>query len=165
MVLFRERGRGRGHDRHFFRCGHIEMQLRAHGVSYLTTAGQTPAPGQQVRAQDLLFFRQGIGRHGQVMEADPAAAATAQTGTKGHGRRQPAQPDGPGQIVAGGRMAATRGRSRDFILPGARAGQFMDTKFHAATLPQGDGQGKPRRPGRLASFLHSLSQTTGNRQS
>lgn len=165
MVLFREGGRGRGHDRHFFRCGHIEMQFRAHGVSYLTTAGQTPAPGQQVGAQDLLFFRQGIGRHGQVMEADPAAAATAQTGTKGHGRRQLAQPDGPGQIVAGGRMAATRGRGRDFILPGARAGQFMDTKFHAATLPQGDGQGKPRRPGRLASFLHSLSQTTGNRQS
>ena len=165
MVLFREGGRGRGHDRHFFRCGHIEMQLRAHGVSYLTTAGQTPAPGQQAGAQDLLFFRQGIGRHGQVMEADPAAAATAQTGTKGHGRRQPAQPDGPGQIVAGGRPAAARGRGGDVTLPGTHAGQFMDTKFHAATLPQAAGQGKPWSLPRLASFLHVFSHITGNRQS
>ena len=165
VLLCREGGRGRGRDRHFFRGGHVKMQFRTHGVSYLTTAGQTPAPGQQVGAQDLLFFRQGLGRHGQVMETDPAAAATAQTGTKGHGRRQPAQPDGPGQIVTGGRMAAARGRGRDLILPGGRAGQLMDTKFHAATLPQGAGQGKPRSLARLALFLHSFSQTTGNRQS
>ena len=99
------------------------------------------------------------------MEADPAAAATAQTGTKGHGRRQPAQPDGPGQIVAGGRPAAARGRGGDVTLPGTHAGQFMDTKFHAATLPQAAGQGKPWSLPRLASFLHVFSHITGNRQS
>ena len=57
MLLFRERGRGRGHDRHFFRCGHIEMQLRAHGVSYLTTAGQTPARGHGLLAEQARLFR------------------------------------------------------------------------------------------------------------